>query len=426
MNTSQSFLSWRKRLKEKIISSTMSCDRFTKECEQLQYVLERTIKHGESDSVLLIGFQGSGKTTILNHALDTIRQSGHEEFITVQLNGLIHTDDGLALKEIICQLHLQELEGDRVAGSFSDNLLFLLQSLRSGDRNTSKPVIFILDEFHLFCSHRNQTLLYNLFEAAQASWAPICVVGMTSRVDVTELLEKRVKSRFSHRSILLLPNPTKNERLQLFKMLLTFEITDSKMKNSFPLRWNENISSLCKDQSVQNVLEKQLFCDSDEKLFRSFLLLLLCKIPVSAELKNIKLTAEDIKECYELLTCDAKTTLLQGLSTLELCLVIAMTHQMELYDDEPFNFEMILNRYLKFVKQSNSVKLSERPVVLKAFERLQALELIIPLSGMAGRSGLKEYQMYNFLLTKSQVDSAVQSYVGLQTDIIQWANSSLN
>ncbi|KAG8318143.1 origin recognition complex subunit 4 [Homalodisca vitripennis] len=140
MSTSQSFLPWRKKLKEKIMSSTMCCGRFTKECDQLKYVLERTIKHGESDSVLLIGFKGSGKTTILNHSLNTIRQSGHDDFTIVHLNGLIHTDDGLALKEIICQLHLKELEGDRVAGSFSDNLLFLLQSLRTGDRNTSKPV----------------------------------------------------------------------------------------------------------------------------------------------------------------------------------------------------------------------------------------------------------------------------------------------
>lgn len=51
-------------------------------------------------------------------------------------------------------------------------------------------------------------------------------------------------------------------------------------------------------------------------------------------------------------------------------------HQMELYDDEPFNFEMIHNRYLKFAKQSKfSVKLSERPVILKAFERIQVTEM---------------------------------------------------
>lgn len=48
-----------------------------------------------------------------------MRNSEEDDFIVVHLNGLIHTDDNLALKEIICQLHLKELEGDRVAGSFS-------------------------------------------------------------------------------------------------------------------------------------------------------------------------------------------------------------------------------------------------------------------------------------------------------------------
>ena len=33
--------------------------------------------------------------------------------------------------------------------------------------------------------------------------APICVIGLTCRLDVIELLEKRVKSRFSHRQIYL-------------------------------------------------------------------------------------------------------------------------------------------------------------------------------------------------------------------------------
>lgn len=56
---------------------------------------------------------------ILNEALTHLRNSDEDDFIVVRLNGLIHTDDNLALKEIIGQLHLKELEGDRVAGSFS-------------------------------------------------------------------------------------------------------------------------------------------------------------------------------------------------------------------------------------------------------------------------------------------------------------------
>ncbi len=80
-------------------------------------------------------------------------------------------------------------------GSFSEHLEFLLSSLKSGDRNASRPIAFILDEFDLFCDHRNQTLLYNLFDTAQSRSAPILVLGISSKIDVVESMEKRVKSR---------------------------------------------------------------------------------------------------------------------------------------------------------------------------------------------------------------------------------------
>jgi len=66
---------------------------------------------------------------------------------------------------------------------------------------TAKSVIFILNEFDLFTTHARQTLLYNLFDIAQARKAPIVVLGLTTRIDVVESLEKRVKSRFSHRYV---------------------------------------------------------------------------------------------------------------------------------------------------------------------------------------------------------------------------------
>ena len=68
---------------------------------------------------------------------------------------------------------------------------------------TTKSVIFVLDEFDLFTTHARQTLLYNLFDIAQARKAPIAVLGLTTRIDVVESLEKRVKSRFSHRYVYL-------------------------------------------------------------------------------------------------------------------------------------------------------------------------------------------------------------------------------
>lgn len=69
----------------------------------------------------------------------------------------------------------------------------------------SQAVIFIIDEFDMFTYHPRQTLLYNLFDIAQARKAPIAVLGCTGKVDVVEMLEKRVKSRFSHRHAFVPP-----------------------------------------------------------------------------------------------------------------------------------------------------------------------------------------------------------------------------
>ena len=71
------------------------------------------------------------------------------------------------------------------------------------DGVTSQSVIFVIDEFDLFATHGRQTLLYNLFDIAQAKKAPIAVLGLTTRIDVVDSLEKRVKSRFSHRYVYL-------------------------------------------------------------------------------------------------------------------------------------------------------------------------------------------------------------------------------
>jgi origin recognition complex subunit 4 len=93
-------------------------------------------------------------------------------------------------------------------GNYADTLASLLALLshpseisESQPGQTAKSVIFILDEFDLFTTHPRQTLLYNLFDIAQARKAPIVVLGLTTRVDVMESLEKRVKSRFSHRYV---------------------------------------------------------------------------------------------------------------------------------------------------------------------------------------------------------------------------------
>lgn len=108
---------------------------------------------------------------LINSVLKELSSSTdfQENAVIVNLHGLVHTDDRLALKDATRQMQLENVVEGKVFGSFAENLSFLLESLKSGDRKHSQPVIFILDEFDLFCAHHNQTLLYNLFDVAQSA-----------------------------------------------------------------------------------------------------------------------------------------------------------------------------------------------------------------------------------------------------------------
>ncbi|XP_075037025.1 origin recognition complex subunit 4 [Mixophyes fleayi] len=390
--------------------------------KHLVELLKRTVIHGESNSALIIGPRGSGKSMLLQDTLEDILavKEMKENALRVHLNGLLQTNDRIALKEITRQLHLENVVGDRVFGSFSENLSFLLEALKTGDRTSSCPVLFILDEFDLFAHHKNQTLLYNLFDIAQSAQTPVAVIGLTCRLDVMELLEKRVKSRFSHRQIHLLNSFRFSEYLEVFEDLLS--LAPGFPDTQFAETWNTNIQSLLEGKTVEDVLQKQFNASKDLRSLHMLLLLALCYINVS----HPQLNAADFVEAYRLRSMDSKANILHGLSVLEMCLIIAMKHLQDTYIGEPFNFQMVHNEFQKFIqRKAHSIYNFEKPVVLKAFEHLHQLELIKPMEGLSVRTQ-KEYRLMKLLLDNVQISEALQKYPNCPTDVRQWAMSSLS
>ncbi|XP_011506352.1 PREDICTED: origin recognition complex subunit 4 [Ceratosolen solmsi marchali] len=431
----------RKYLKRKIMYPETKFRNHIQERLHVLELMKRTVDMGESNSVLLIGPRGSGKTTLINSVLKELSCSKNfqDNALIVSLHGLVHTDDRLALKDATRQMQLENVVEDKVFGTFAENLSFLLESLKSGDKKHSKPIIFILDEFDLFCTHHNQTLLYNLFDVAQSAQAPICVIGITCRLDVIELLEKRVKSRFSHRQIFLYPGDTSgsdipasvfDDRLELFERLLSLpddenvnkieeENTECNIDEKFRAIWNDQIKSLKDNPTIINILKQMHKTDRTERKFRNFLAIAISSLCTSHQ----ELEVDDFVQASKIFTQNDKVLILEGLSILEMCLIIAMKHETEIFDGEPLNFEKVSNRYLKFANQNSAIASVQKPVIMKAFEHIKNLELIIPV-GMNQRIE-KEYQSYKFTLTSQQVMEAVKNYQDLPTDITQWADSSI-
>ncbi|XP_045106993.1 origin recognition complex subunit 4-like isoform X2 [Portunus trituberculatus] len=351
---------------------------YSSEAQHLEELIGRTLSLGESNSALLLAPRGTGKSALVDGVLGQLKDRGVlGQGLVVRLSGLLHTDDLQALKEITRQLRLEEAAAKKVFRSFAENLSFLLESLRGGSKETAKPAIFLLDEFDLFCHHRNQTLLYNLFDAAQSAQAPICVLGLSCRLDVLELLEKRVKSRFSHRQIhLQASGDFTTHYLHTFKTLLH-------LPHSF-----------------------------------SFKVMCLAQLDEG----NTRLTPQMFSRAEALVTQDARTNTVRGLSALQLCLVIAMKHLAEVYDGEPFNFEMVYREYCKFSLKS-SMQSFEKPVVFKAFDQLMGLELVRPVDQTCRVQ--REYELVQMMMTPGQVGEVLSQMPSLPTDLQRWASMGL-
>lgn len=89
-----------------------SLDNLTTQYDKLFHLLEQTVKTGESNSCLLVGNRGSGKSTLVRKAIEELRKDHKDNFLVVELNGLVQTDDKSALREITRQLTREsQMEG---------------------------------------------------------------------------------------------------------------------------------------------------------------------------------------------------------------------------------------------------------------------------------------------------------------------------
>ncbi|KAK5648447.1 hypothetical protein RI129_003339 [Pyrocoelia pectoralis] len=415
----------RSHLKENILKNKAVIG-YEKQQSQILNLLKDSIYAGESNSALLLGLRSVGKTLLVNNILEELKDESFEKnAILVHLNGLIHTDDRLALKAITTQMNLDNAVDGKVFGSFAENLAFLLACLKSGSKETTKSIIFILEEFHLFCAHHNQTLLYNLFDVSQSAQTPICVLGITFQLEIIESLEKRVKSRFSHRQIFLSHKEDDQVveidiRLKRVRDLLRLKPT-SRLTKNYVASWNKHVQDVIQDDKFHTFMQRILDVNPNEQTLNKLIFLVVSQLND----RKSRLSLKDFEVQYQLMESEDLLCVIQDLSVLEICLLIAMKHHIEIHDTSTFNFEIIFTRYSKFVSSISNIQDFQRTAVLKAFEHLQNLRLIGPVSSIGLSSLQKEYQNFELLIPPEQIVEAIPKMIFLPTEVAQWATSDL-
>ncbi|KAL1861309.1 origin recognition complex subunit 4 [Diaporthe australafricana] len=379
--------------------------------EKTFQLVQQTVLAGEGNSMLVIGARGCGKTTMVESVLSDLGLEHRDQFHVVRLNGFIHTDDKLALKDIWRQLGKEmEVEDDLIGktNNYADTLASLLALLshpseiaESHEGVTSKSVVFIIDEFDLFATHARQTLLYNLFDIAQARKAPIAVLGLTNRIDVVESLEKRVKSRFSHRYVYLSLSKTLPAYWAVCKQGLAVEDEDAKAEGlpvtlqgftKFQEYWTKKIEALYKDQTFKDHLEYHYYSTKSVPAFlNSCVLPLAALTPSSLSLRFTPGPGSSLDPP------DSKLYLLESLSDLDLSLLISAARLDIVAHMDTVNFAMAYDEYTTLMGRQRvqsatsgmlalggGVRVWGRGVAEICWERLVSLGLLLP-TGMGGR-----------------------------------------
>ena len=162
---------------------------------QLKDAFDRSFKIGQSQCVLLLG----GRTKDVPRIIGEVSQQYSARVL--ELSGLLCSDDLQALQCLAMQIsHMSEVP--YIDCNFQSTLRYIREALDP----QYKIVLSIYDIQEFAHKNLKQVLLYTLFELVHEERCMICVIGITNRLDFIDMLEKRIKSRFSYQTILMLDN----------------------------------------------------------------------------------------------------------------------------------------------------------------------------------------------------------------------------
>ncbi|OCF43731.1 hypothetical protein I317_02484 [Kwoniella heveanensis CBS 569] len=375
-------------------------------------LLKGTVERGEGNSALVVGPRGVGKTRTIARALNLLPSASKTSPIVVRLSGHAQTNDRLAIREMGRQI--AEAEGQKIQESeeteeegvdgeeyapttLPSHLLALLTA------PSPRAIIIIIEEFDFFTEHARQALLYCLLDVVQSvktgpvetTGRGVAVIGVTTRVDTLLLLEKRVKSRFSHRTWRI-PSPLSPDGMGWNSLLRSVlspadcpdaghddRSREAKMMQRWKEDWDFAVQMLLDDSRVKRRLERMAGLTTDVRtLFRPFILPVASVLAEQVDFLSIPDLAESVLAQIEGAGWGLQNTKIKGLPHPALGVLIIAKH-LSYAGREEFNFSQVEEEYLRFARTKlvGSGKVRWPIGVLKmAFDHLVRLSLLIPTS----------------------------------------------
>lgn len=374
---------------------------------EIERILKQCIIQKESHSCIIVGPRANNKISIINYNLDILSEEHSKQFVVVRLNGYIHSENA-AINSIATQLEneLIRIRPDVEHPNFQlsqgsitevfENVLKLLDSVAvqmgrtktALSRSEKLTIVFIFDEIDQFAGPIRQTLLYNLFDMVEHARVPVCILGCTTKLNILDLLEKRVKSRFSQRLIYVLQVANRHDFKDAFKTSML--VTET---SSYASTWNRTIDKLLLDNnsSLNHIITKCY------ETFRDLNILKHAAITMLSNIHSMKSLIDCLHSCKDMnnyISSQLSNSLLAkvcSLSDLQLAILLAAS-RIALKNEENLNFNLTYDEYTSLIKSmnyriptsdakglnvENTIKIWNKKDVKNGWETLIELELIV-------------------------------------------------
>ncbi|KAF8969480.1 origin recognition complex subunit 4 C-terminus-domain-containing protein, partial [Flammula alnicola] len=409
--------------------------------KQLTDLIDGTVLRAEGNSCLLLGPRGSGKSQVL----------AFEKPIILRLSGWVQSTDRHALREIAFQLLQQtgssllpDTETDQSSpvqeGQEEEENPFLDSIDTSSGEPTlslppsshlhalipvlltlSRPVVVILDAFDLFALHPRQSLLYCLLDTVQNCRASsdsrgIAVIGITSRVDTVQLLEKRVKSRFSGRTIRTAPPGGLQSSLALVRSILQpSDLGDDDEYEEWKQHWTSSVDRFLTDKNVVNVFNETFSITRDLKVITRMLTTCVLRLTSTQPYLSFRAMSASVDSQRS----RHRNLHLTNLSYPSLCLLIASAHA-DTAGHTTFTFEMLYETFRDQVRASTSAPVQVNGGSIgMTFEDLIAARIFACVVGPSSNTA-KEFMKHRCVVDRNVIKGIIEK--SGQTNLKKWLN----
>ncbi|KAI4386506.1 hypothetical protein MLD38_004434 [Melastoma candidum] len=368
---------------------------------KLKFLISASIKEACNNSLLLLGPRGCGKKAVLEIVLEDLLLECPDALTVIRLNGLLHGEDASALKEIARQLCADHQLSFSKTASFDDNSQFLMAMLRESGL-AHKTITFVLDEFDLFTQGK-QRLLYALLDAVQSVTSQAVVVGVSCRLDADQLLEKRVRSRFSHRKLLFLP-PSESEVQRLMNHVLSLPM-DSSILLDYAAEFNKKLQDIFAHASFKEIIQTFLGSFPTVMHLKTFLFQAIS----SMDLDLGYLTLKNFSSSISCIQRQPKIQALKDCSVLELYILVCMK-RLEVKEQNSYSFNALMREYKSIHDSFQMSDFYSQQMCLRAFEHLLQCGLISFLD-CKGRSQSIEFRSVKLLVSSAELILGLKSHI---------------